>query len=116
MLGIAEECFSDINISLDELFTNIVSYGFKDDLEHSITFTLHMDIDKLTICVADDGIPFNPLEVKEPEIPLDEGDFKIGGLGIFITKKLMNHICYKRECGKNILTLTKSIQTGKQLS
>jgi anti-sigma regulatory factor (Ser/Thr protein kinase) len=116
VIGLSEECFFDINISLDELFTNIVSYGFEDDLEHSITFTLNMDIDKLVICVQDDGIPFNPLEVKEPEVPVDQCDFKIGGLGIFITRKLMDDICYKRESGKNKLTLTKFIQAGERPS
>jgi anti-sigma regulatory factor (Ser/Thr protein kinase) len=113
MIGLSEDCFFDINISLDELFTNVVSYGFKDNLEHPIMFTLHMDIDTLLICVEDDGIPFNPLEAKEPEIPLDLGDFKIGGLGIFIAKKLMDDICYKRVSGKNNLTLIKSLQADQ---
>jgi anti-sigma regulatory factor (Ser/Thr protein kinase) len=113
MIGLTDDCFFDINISLDELFSNVVSYGFKDELEHPITFTLHMDIDTLIICAEDDGIPFNPFEAKEPELPLDLGDFKIGGPGIFITKKLMGDICYKRERGKNNLTLMKTIQAGE---
>ena len=106
-IGMSEECFFDINFSLDELFTNVVSNGFKDDLEHLITFRLQMDFETLVISVEDDGMPFNPLEVKDPEMPLDLDDIKIGGLGIFITKKLMDNICYKRERGKNNLTLMK---------
>ena len=115
IIGLSEDCFLDINISLDELFTNVVSYGFKDDLEHSIAFQLQMDIDTLIIRVVDDGIPFNPLEVEEPEYPTDLDDFKTGGLGIYITKKLMDDICYKRERGKNNLTLIKSAQPGERL-
>ena len=114
-IGMSEECFFDINFSLDELFTNVVSYGFKDDLEHPITFRLQIDFETLVISVEDDGMPFNPLEVKDPEMPLDLDGKKIGGLGIFITKKLMDNICYKRERGKNNLTLMKKIKDRSSL-
>ncbi len=41
--GLSEACTTDINICLDELFTNIISYGFLDDLEHIVSFTINMD-------------------------------------------------------------------------
>ena len=73
-----------INICLDELFTNIVSYGFEDNLEHKIKFTLHTDNNLLTINIEDDGIPFNPLEKIDPEFPDNVESAIIGGLGIHI--------------------------------
>jgi len=107
--GLSEACITDVNICLDELFTNITSYGFVDDLEHSIRFTIILDDKVLTLTIEDDGIHFNPLEKKDPEIPADLIDVKIGGLGIHIVKKLMDDICYERKQGKNKLTLKKSI-------
>jgi anti-sigma regulatory factor (Ser/Thr protein kinase) len=85
--GLTEACITDVNICLDELFTNIVSYGFEDDLEHIIQVTMNLDNQVLTLSIEDDGIPFNPLEKKDPEVPADLIDVRIGGLGIHIVKK-----------------------------
>jgi serine/threonine-protein kinase RsbW len=107
--GLSEACITDMNICLDEMFTNIVSYGFKDDLEHAIIFTINLDNLEVTLIIEDDGIPFNPLEKKEPETHPDLIDVRIGGLGIHIVRKLMDAISYKRECNKNKLTMKKFI-------
>lgn len=107
--GLSEDCITDINICADELFTNIVSYGFADDLEHLIRFSLNLDNHVLTLKIEDEGIPFNPLEKKDPEIPADLIDVRIGGLGIHIVKKLMDDISYQRKRGKNKLTMKKNI-------
>ena len=107
--GLSEACVTDINICLDELFTNIVSYGFGDDLEHIIRFTMNLDEHVLTLKIEDDGIAFNPLEKKDPEIPDDLIDVRIGGLGIHIVRKLMDDIYYERKDGSNKLTLIKFI-------
>ena len=107
--GLSEACITDINICFDELFTNTISYGFEDDLEHIIRFTINLDNKVLTLIIEDEGIPFNPLEKKDPEIPADLIDVRIGGLGIHIVRKLMDDISYKREQGKNKLTMKKFI-------
>jgi serine/threonine-protein kinase RsbW len=107
--GLSEACITDVNICLDELFTNIASYGFRDELEHIIRFTVILDDNVLTLTIEDDGIHFNPLEKKEPEIPADFIDVKIGGLGIHIVRKLMDDIRYERKQDKNKLTLKKFI-------
>ena len=107
--GLSEACKTDINICLDELFTNIVSYGFTDDLEHIIRCTINVDNNVLTLTIEDEGIAFNPLEKKDPEIPADLIDVRIGGLGIHIVRKLMDDISYERKRGKNKLTMKKFI-------
>ena len=107
--GLSEACITDINICLDELFTNIVSYGFSDDLEHIIQLTMNLDDRVLTVNIEDEGIAFNPLEKEEPEIPDDLIDVRIGGLGIHIVTKLMDDIRYVRKRGRNKVTLRKFI-------
>lgn len=107
--GLSEACITDINICLDELFTNIISYGFLDDLEHIVSFTINMDNKVLIFNIEDEGIPFDPLEKKDPEPLTDLIDAKIGGLGIHIVRKLMDDICYEREQDKNKLTVKKFI-------
>ena len=108
--GLSEACITDINICLDELFTNTISYGFEDDLEHIIRFTMDLDNQVLTLSIEDEGVPFNPLEKKDPEVPADLIDVRIGGLGIHIVRKLMDDLRYNRKQGKNKLTMKKSIQ------
>ena len=107
--GLSEAFVTDINICLDELFTNIISYGFPDNLEHLVRFTISVDKTALIVDIEDEGIPFNPLEKKDPELLTDLMDAKIGGLGIHIVRKLMDDIFYKRDQGKNKLTVKKFI-------
>jgi serine/threonine-protein kinase RsbW len=90
--ALSEACITDVNICLDELFTNIVCYGFEDDLEHMTRFSMQLNSNVLTISIEDEGVPFNPLEMEDPEIPADLIDVRIGGLGIHIVRKLMDNI------------------------
>jgi anti-sigma regulatory factor (Ser/Thr protein kinase) len=107
--GLSQTCATDINICLDELFTNIVSYGFDDDQEHKIRFTINLDNNVLIFKIEDDGVPFNPLKKKDPEFPADIMDARIGGLGIHIVRKLMDDIRYQRKRGRNSLTMKKHL-------
>jgi anti-sigma regulatory factor (Ser/Thr protein kinase) len=109
-IGLPAISISRLNICLDELFTNIVSYGFDDDLEHNIIFTLNGDNNFVIINIEDNGIPFNPLEKVDPDFPENVEDAKIGGLGIHIIRKLMDNVTYERKQGKNKLTMKKNIQ------
>ena len=97
-----------INVSLDEVLTNIISYGYDDGAEHSIAIRVALETDgQVTIEVADDGKPFNPLETPEPDTDADIDDRPIGGLGIHLVLKLMDEVAYRRENDRNILTLKR---------
>ena len=109
-IGLPADSILRINICLDELFTNIVSYGFDDDLEHIIIFTLSGDNNLVVINIEDNGIPFNPLEKIDPDFPDNVESANIGGLGIHIIRKLMDNVSYERKQGKNKLTMRKNIQ------
>jgi serine/threonine-protein kinase RsbW len=110
-LGLPQRFVFEINLALDELFTNIISYGFNDRSEHAIQVRISADDSLLTITVEDDGIPFNPIERAEPRIPATIEDCTVGGLGIYLIKNLMDDVGYRRNHDKNILTLKKKIET-----
>ena len=112
-IGLSELSISELNVCLDELFTNIVLYGFDDDLKHKIKFTMAVDDHMVTATIEDDGVPFNPLKKKAVDLPTNVEDAKIGGLGIHITKKLVDKMSYKRKGGINTVTVTKSIGTNE---
>ena len=94
-----------INVVLDELITNIISYAYHDDKEHHITIVLDLSADRLMVQVADDGIPFNPLAMDKPDTQLSLDDRKIGGLGIHLVRHMMSKVAYQRRVGKNVITM-----------
>ena len=115
-IGLPELSISELNICLDELFTNIVLYGFDDELKHKIKFTMTVEDHILTATIEDDGVPFNPLKKEAVELPTNVEDAEIGGLGIHITKNLVDKISYQRKRGINRVTVRKNIGTNETAS
>jgi serine/threonine-protein kinase RsbW len=109
VMELSQKCLFEINLGLDELFTNIISYGFDDGIEHQIKFSLAKEQETLVVQVEDDGKPFNPLEATGPEVSQDLDSIDIGGLGIHLVKKMMDAIDYQRVEGKNRLVLKKCV-------
>jgi sigma-B regulation protein RsbU (phosphoserine phosphatase) len=97
----------DVTLAIEEIFSNIVFYGFGDDMEHTIYLQLLVEGDTLILILQDEGIPFNPLNVQvgRRDTPLEERDK--GGMGIILAKNLMDRMEYRRERGKNILRMEK---------
>jgi sigma-B regulation protein RsbU (phosphoserine phosphatase) len=105
--GLAPKIVHDLNLALEEILTNIISYGYTDDREHEIRVSLSVQPGEVRIEVEDDGQPFNPLAAPEADTtkPLEERT--IGGLGIHLVRKLMNDLEYKRQRDRNLLTIRK---------
>jgi len=109
-MGLSKKCIFEANLALDELFTNIISYGFDDKNEHTIRITISLQNDELVFNIEDDGMPFNPTEAETPDLECTIEECRIGGLGIHLAKNLMDEVCYQRCKDKNILTLKKKIK------
>jgi len=109
-IGLSKKCIFEANLALDELFTNIISYGFDDKNEHTIKVTITLQNENLIFNIEDDGIPFNPTKVETPDLECTIEECKIGGLGIHLAKNLMDEVCYQRCNDKNILTLKKNVK------
>lgn len=94
-------------LALDELITNIISYGYDDQGEHRINVRFILQGSELAAELEDDGKPFNPLDRPAPDVDLSIEDREIGGLGIHFVRELMDKVEYRRENDRNILTLRK---------
>jgi anti-sigma regulatory factor (Ser/Thr protein kinase) len=98
-----------VDLVLEELAQNIVSYGYPDGRFGSMEVSLELADGGLLITVEDDGDPFDPFARVEPDLdaPLDERE--IGGLGIHFTRTLMDECRYRRVDGRNRVQLRKSL-------
>ncbi len=109
--GASEAKIISVDVAIDEIFSNIIFYsGLKEDEKALIRVTVEDDNEKMiTLEFVDTGRPFNPLERPEPDVTKPAEEREIGGLGIFMVKKSMDHVSYRNEDGKNILTIVKKI-------
>lgn len=98
-----------INLVIEEVFVNIANYAYKEK-DGYCTLAIQPENGKVTFIFEDNGVSFNPLEKQDPDISLLADKRDIGGLGIFLTKKMMDEVKYKYENNKNILTISKKIK------
>jgi len=100
-----------LRLSIEEAVENVVRYAYDGGIGWLEAGTnLDQDTLVLTIELRDAGVPFNPLEKEDPDTLLPAEERNIGGLGIFLCKKMMDSIRYRYEDGNNVLTMTKKIQ------
>lgn len=94
-------------LSIEEIYVNVANYAYEDSVGNCrVQYTLSDS--SMAIDVWDSGIPFNPLEREDPDITLKAEDRKIGGLGIFMTKTMMDEITYEYKDGQNHIWMKKS--------
>jgi len=99
-----------INLVLDELLNNTISYAFGDEGEHQIEVEIELKAGRLVLTIQDDGIPFNPFVGPEPDTSLSVGEREIGGLGIHLVRKVMDEVSYNRRTDRNVVILVKHLQ------
>lgn len=94
-----------LQIAMDEIYSNIVRYSGASDAE----IQCGAEDGILTLRFRDNGTPYNPLEAEAPDTTLSAEERSIGGLGIFMVRKMMDSVDYMYKDGHNVLTLTLAI-------
>ncbi|MCK9414292.1 MAG: ATP-binding protein [Prolixibacteraceae bacterium] len=105
-----ERLVNSLNLVLEEALSNIILYGYNDELRHTIEIYFKNLGDEIFISIVDDGMAYNPTLRPDPDISLSVEDRPVGGLGVFLIKKLMDSAEYLREGNKNILNLKKNMK------
>ena len=99
---------TQIDVAVEELFVNIAHYAYKPETGPA---TVRVEVEKdppaISITFIDHGVPYDPLAKADPDVTLPAEQREIGGLGIFMTKKLMDDVVYEYKDGSNILRLIK---------
>jgi len=105
--GIATPVRRSVNLVLDELLNNVISYAFANDADHEIEVGFELSNDRLSVTISDDGVPFNPFAGSPPDTGLSIEQREMGGLGIHLVRKMMDEVSYNRRTARNVVILVK---------
>ena len=109
--GLPEKVQRRMNVCLDELLSNIVSYGYTESEQdqHEIEIHLRLLDEELVVTIIDDGKPFNPFANDPPDTALSVEERPIGGLGVHLVRNFMDKVSYERHGENNVVTLHKHL-------
>ena len=108
-LDLSVETSFNIHLALEEAITNVIMYAYPKDEEHELELTVYRSENELIFEIKDEGEEFDPTLHPEADTTLSLEDRPVGGLGIFLIRRIMQRVEYRREDGKNILTLVKKM-------
>ncbi|MDD4170005.1 MAG: ATP-binding protein [Desulfotomaculaceae bacterium] len=93
-----------LQVAIDEVVANICHYAYQNP-PGEVLVQIESGKGRFAVDFIDEGVPFDPLTVDEPDIDADIPDREVGGLGIFLVRRVIDEVHYKRDGIKNILTL-----------
>ena len=100
-----------VNLVIEEAFSNIVFYAYEPGQKGKIDISLYVEGEMLVIELRDTGKPFDPTAAQDPDTTLPAEKREIGGLGIFLVKKMTDRVEYRREENENVLVIKKKIES-----
>jgi serine/threonine-protein kinase RsbW len=103
--GLGDRAVYLANLVIEEMGTNIIKYGYDDAAVHEILLRLEIQPGILQVVLEDDGHPFNPLDVPDPDVSQQAEDRDPGGLGIHLVRRLVDQMLYDRCNQRNRLTI-----------
>jgi len=109
---LTENVLNNLNLVLEELVVNIISYAYAEGGKREILIRLEKLEKELILQLRDDGKAFNPLQVPEPDLDAKIEDRPVGGLGMHMVRDLTSSLEYERKEGWNILTLKMAAFPG----
>jgi anti-sigma regulatory factor (Ser/Thr protein kinase) len=96
----------NIQLATDEAASNIIEHAYEGVSNGMLELSCGLQGSTIVIVLVDHGEPFDPSEIPMPDLKADLSERKIGGLGIFLMRKLMDEVRYDSQPGKNSNTLT----------
>lgn len=112
--GLPAKKVFQLNLALDELITNIVSYGFDEGAESRIELSVSLQDGVISAELVDNGKAFNPVEAALPELGEGIEDREAGGLGLRLIRTYMDRLDYQRDGALNRLRLQMNVNAAEQ--
>ena len=106
--GFSDKDVYNIQLATDEAASNIIEHAYENISDGILELSCGVRDELITIVLIDHGESFDPSEIPLPDLKADLSDRKIGGLGIFLMRKLMDDVHYEvKPNNSNVLTMTK---------
>jgi serine/threonine-protein kinase RsbW len=99
-----------LELALEEIFLNIAMHGSEPGSAPQVEVSLNLETDAVTMTIEDDGPQFDPLSLPPPDVTVSLADRKVGGLGVFLVRSLMDTVSYARVAGRNQLRMSKRLE------
>ena len=109
-LGLNFELQMNLNLVMEEMVVNVISYAYPEGSEAEIELLAESDGKQLKFVLSDRGKEFDPTLGGNTDMDVNPAERDLGGMGIFIVKNIMNEVSYQRLEGKNLLTMKKNIK------
>lgn len=110
-LKLPNEIVENIILAVDEACTNIIKHAYKYSPDGDITITIKPTSSKFIVSIIDNGISFEPETIPEPDLQKYYRQRRVGGLGIYLMKTLMDEVKYVSKPGKyNEVLLSKNFK------
>ena len=106
--GFTEEQISDLQLAVDEAYTNIIKHAYQNNKNEHVEINLSFDSDKLCISLFDSGNSFSPKNYNLPDIQKKIEERKRGGMGVYLIHRLMDSVSYHAKADKNEIRLCKN--------
>ena len=107
--ALAQKVILELQLAVEELVTNTVTYGWNDDAPHEIVVRQRLEASHWVIELEDDGRAFDPRTAPPPALEAPPEERPIGGLGIHLARSVVDELDYRREGARNHLTLRKRV-------
>ena len=114
--GASPRTIKAVQLSIEEIFVNICSYAYTDEYTGERDCEINWRLEetdqtaKLSVCLKDHGVPFDPFAMEDPDISLKIADRGIGGMGVFMVKQCMDRYTYEYKDEQNIVLIEKEWQ------
>ena len=105
--GLDDDAIYQVQLAVDEACTNIIEHAYGGEGRGEIECTCRIEPDGLTMTLRDDGNPFDPSSVPDPDTDAELEDRQMGGLGVYLMRKLMDEVHFECTDSGNVLTLVK---------
>ena len=104
--GFSDKDVYNIQLASDEAASNIIEHAYENIMDGVLEISCWLKDDAITIILVDHGESFDPSNVPAPNVKADLSERQIGGLGLYLMRKLMDEVHYEADAKNNRNTLT----------
>ena len=108
-LGLDGELLMNLNLALEEMVSNIIRHGKPQQADDNIALKAESNGEEITFTLSDNGIEFDSTTKGDLDTDVNPAERKLGGMGIFIVKNIMDQVTYQRLNGRNVVVMKKKL-------